>query len=122
MRELTKAEEQIMLILWELKEAIVKDVIDKMEPPKPAYNTVSTVIRVLEGKGFLDHKAIGNTHIYFPTISEEQYKHFAFDKVMTNYFENSYESLVSFLVNEKKMDISQLDEIIAIAEQLKNKK
>lgn len=122
MRELTKAEEQVMLILWELKEAIVKDVIDKMEPPKPAYNTVSTVIRVLEGKGFLDHKAIGNTHIYFPIISEEQYKHFAFDKVMNNYFENSYESLVSFLVNEKKMDMSQLDEIIAIAEQLKNKK
>ncbi|WAC40619.1 BlaI/MecI/CopY family transcriptional regulator [Pedobacter sp. SL55] len=122
MRELTKAEEQIMLILWELKEAIVKEVIDKMDPPKPAYNTVSTVIRVLEGKGFVDHKAVGNTHIYFPTISEEQYKHFAFDKVMNNYFENSYESLVSFLVNEKKMDMAQLDEIIAIAEQLKNKK
>ncbi|MGV3545845.1 MAG: BlaI/MecI/CopY family transcriptional regulator [Pedobacter sp.] len=122
MRELTKAEEQVMLILWELKEAIVKDVIDKMEPPKPAYNTVSTVIRVLEGKGFVDHKAIGNTHIYFPIVSEEQYKHFAFDKVMNNYFENSYESLVSFLVKEKKMDMAQLDEIIAIAEQLKNKK
>ncbi len=122
MRELTKAEEQVMLILWELKEAIVKDVIDKMEPPKPAYNTVSTVIRVLEGKGFVDHKAIGNTHVYYPIISEEQYKHFAFDKVMNNYFENSYESLVSFLVNEKKMDMAQLDEIIAIAEQLKNKK
>lgn len=122
MRELTKAEEQIMLILWELKEAIVKDVIDRMEAPKPAYNTVSTVIRVLEGKGFIDHKAIGNTHIYFPIITEEQYKHFAFDKVLNNYFENSYESLVSFLVKEKNMDVSQLDEIIALAEQLKNKK
>lgn len=122
MRELTKAEEQIMLILWELKEGVVKDVIDRIAPPKPAYNTVSTVIRVLEGKGFLDHKAIGNTHIYFPIVSEEQYKHFAFDKVMSNYFENSYQSLVSFLVKEKKMDLSQLDEIIALAEQLKHKK
>lgn len=122
MRELTKAEEQIMLILWELKEVMVKEVIDKMEPPKPAYNTVSTVIRVLEGKGFVAHKAIGNTHIYFPLISEEQYRHFAFDKVMNNYFENSYESLVSFLVKEKNMDMAQLDEIIALAEQLKNKK
>jgi len=122
MRELTKAEEQVMLILWELKEAIVKDVIDRMEEPKPAYNTVSTVIRVLEGKGFIDHKAIGNTHIYFPMITEEQYKHFAFDKVLNNYFENSYESLVSFLVKEKNMDVAQLDEIIALAEQLKNKK
>jgi len=122
MRELTKAEEQVMLILWELKEAIVKDVIDRMEEPKPAYNTVSTVIRVLEGKGFIDHKAFGNTHVYFPIITEEQYKHFAFDKVLNNYFENSYESLVSFLVKEKNMDVSQLDEIIALAEQLKNKK
>jgi len=122
MRELTKAEEQVMLILWEMKEGLVKDVIDKMESPKPAYNTVSTVIRVLEGKGFISHNAIGNTHIYFPVISEEQYKHFAFDKVMNNYFENNYQSLVSFLVKEKNMDMEELDELIALAEKLKNKK
>ena len=122
MRELTKAEEQVMLILWEIKEGIVKDVIDKMDPPKPAYNTVSTVIRVLETKGFIDHKAVGNTYIYFPTITEEQYKHFAFDKVMNNYFENNYQSLVSFLVKEKNMDLQELDDLIALAEQLKNKK
>lgn len=122
MRELTKAEEQVMLILWEMKEGLVKEVIEKMEPPKPAYNTVSTVIRVLEGKGFISHKAIGNTHIYFPIITEEQYKHFAFDKVMNNYFENNYQSLVSFLVKEKNMDMNELDELIALAENLKNKK
>ena len=122
MRELTKAEEQVMLILWEMKEGLVKEVIEKMEPPKPAYNTVSTVIRVLEGKGFISHKAIGNTHIYFPVITEEQYKHFAFDKVMNNYFENNYQSLVSFLVKEKNMDINELEELIALAENLKNKK
>jgi BlaI family penicillinase repressor len=122
MRELTKAEEQIMLILWEIKEGLVKDVIDKIQPPKPAYNTVSTVIRVLEGKGFIDHKAMGNIYIYFPLVTEEQYKHFAFDKVMTNYFENSYQSLVSFLVKEKNMDIEKLDELIKMAENLKKKK
>ncbi len=122
LRELTKAEEQVMLILWEMKEGLVKDVIDKMTPPKPAYNTVSTVIRVLEGKGFIDHKAIGNTYIYFPIITEEQYKHFAFDKVMNNYFENNYQSLVSFLVKEKNMDMEELDELIALAEKLKTKK
>ncbi|MGF1924011.1 MAG: BlaI/MecI/CopY family transcriptional regulator [Bacteroidia bacterium] len=122
LRELTKAEEQVMLILWEMKEGLVKDVIDKMEPPKPAYNTVSTVIRVLEGKGFIDHKAIGNTYIYFPIISEAEYKHFAFDKVMNNYFENNYQSLVSFLVKEKNMDMEELDELIALAEKLKTKK
>ncbi len=122
MRELTKAEEQVMLILWTVKEGLVRDVIEQMEPPKPAYNTVSTVIRVLENKGFIDHKAVGNTHIYFPIISEEQYKHFAFDKVMNNYFENNYQSLVSFLVKEKNMDMTELDELIALAENLKNKK
>jgi len=122
MRELTKAEEQVMLILWEMKEGLVKDVIQQMDPPKPAYNTVSTVIRVLEGKGFIDHKAVGNTYIYFPLITEEQYKHFALDKVMNNYFENSYQSLVSFLVNEKNMEMDDLDELIKLAEELKNKK
>lgn len=122
MRELTKAEEQVMLILWEIKEGVVKDVIDKMLPPKPAYNTVSTVIRVLENKGFISHRAIGNSHIYFPLISEEQYRHFAFDKVMNTYFENNYQSLVSFLVKEKNIDMEELDELIALAEQLKHKK
>ncbi|TDG36328.1 BlaI/MecI/CopY family transcriptional regulator [Pedobacter changchengzhani] len=122
LKELTKAEEQIMLILWEMEEALVKDVIEKMKEPKPAYNTVSTVIRVLEGKGFLDHKAIGNTYIYFPIIKEADYKRFALDKVMNNYFENSYESLVSFLVKDRNMDLNELDELIALAEKLKKDK
>lgn len=121
-KELTKAEEQIMLILWEMKEALVKDVIEKMNEPKPAYNTVSTVIRVLESKGFVDHKAIGNTYIYFPIIKEADYKRFALDKVMNNYFENSYESLVSFLVNDKKINNEELNELIQLAEKLKKDK
>jgi BlaI family penicillinase repressor len=119
MKELTKAEEQIMLILWDMGEALVKDVIEKMKEPKPAYNTVSTVIRVLEGKGFIDHKAIGNTYIYFPVIKEADYKKFALDKVMNNYFENSYESLVSFLVKDKIMSNGELTELIRLAEKLK---
>ena len=121
-KELTKAEEQIMLILWEMEEALVKDVIEKMNEPKPAYNTVSTVIRVLESKGFLDHKAIGNTYIYYPVVKEADYKRFALDKVMNNYFENSYESLVSFLVKEKSMSSEELNELIQLAEKLKQDK
>jgi len=121
-KELTKAEEQIMLILWQMEEALVKDVIEKMNEPKPAYNTVSTVIRVLEGKGFVDHKAIGNTYIYFPIIKEAEYKRFALEKVMNNYFENSYESLVSFLVKDKIMSNDELNEIIQLAEKLKKDK
>jgi len=121
-KELTKAEEQVMQLLWQLKEAIVKDIIERMPEPKPAYNTVSTVVRVLEGKGFIDHKAYGNSHVYFPLISEAQYRKFTFDKMMSNYFSDSYETLVSFIANEKKLDIKQLDELTKLIEDLKSKK
>lgn len=121
-KELTKAEEQVMRLLWQLNEAIVKDIIDHIPGPKPAYNTVSTVVRVLENKGFIGHKAYGNSHVYFPLISEAEYKQFTFDKMMTNYFSNSYQSLVSFIANEKKLDIQQLDELTRLIEDIKNKK
>src|ERR1700712_4286107 len=122
LKELTKAEEQIMQILWLLKEGIVKDILEKIPEPKPAYNTVSTVIRVLEGKGFIDHKAYGNSHVYYPLISEDQYKKFTFDKMMKNYFSNSYQSLVSFIVDEKKISVKELDELTSLIDKLKNKK
>ena len=120
-KELTKAEEQVMQLLWQLTEAVVKDIIELMPDPKPAYNTVSTVVRVLEGKGFIGHKAYGNSHVYFALISEEQYKKFTFDKMMNSYFSNSYKSLVSFIANEKKLDIQQLDELTQLIEDLKRK-
>jgi len=121
-KELTKAEEQVMQLLWQLKEAIVKDIIELMPDPKPAYNTVSTVVRVLEGKGFIDHKAYGNSHVYFAVISEVQYKKFTFDKMMNSYFDNSYKSLVSFIADEKKLGIKELDELTALLDNLKNKR
>lgn len=122
MKELTKAEEQVMQILWQLKEAIVKQILDKMtDDPKPAYNTVSTVVRVLESKGFVDHKAYGNSHVYFPIVSEEDYKKFAFDKVIKSYFNNSYKTLVSYLVKEQKLNLSELAELILLAERSRNK-
>jgi predicted transcriptional regulator len=120
-KELTKAEEQVMQLLWQLNEAMVKDIIALMPEPKPAYNTVSTVVRVLEGKGFINHKAYGNSHVYFPLITEAQYKKFTFDKMMANYFSNSYESLVSFIANEKKLNLHQLDELTKLIENLKQK-
>jgi len=120
-KELTKAEEQIMQILWQLNEAIVKDIIEQIPEPKPAYNTVSTVVRVLEGKGFVDHKAYGNSHVYFPIISEAEYKKFTFDKMMKSYFNDSYKSLVSFIADEKKLDINELDELTKLIDNLKTK-
>src|SRR5476651_1564614 len=121
-KELTKAEEQIMQILWQLNEAIVKDILDKIPEPKPAYNTVATVVRVLEGKGFIDHKAYGNSYVYFATVAEADYRKFTFDKMMNSYFSNSYHSLVSFLVKEKNLSIEELQALTQLAEELKNKK
>jgi BlaI family penicillinase repressor len=122
LKELTKAEEQIMQILWQLNEGIVKDIIEKLPEPKPAYNTVSTVVRVLEGKGFIDHKAYGNSHVYFPLITEDAYKKFTFDKLMNNYFDNSYKSLVSFIADEKNLGLKELDELTELINKLKTKK
>jgi BlaI family penicillinase repressor len=122
LKELTKAEEQIMQILWQLKEGIVKDILEKIPEPKPAYNTVSTVVRVLEGKGFIDHKAYGNSHVYFPLISEDDYKKFTFDKLMSNYFDNSYKSLVSFIADEKDLGLKELDELTELINKLKSRK
>ena len=96
MKELTSAEEQVMQILWSLNEAFVNDIIEKMPEPKPAYNTVSTIIRILETKGFVNHKAFGKTHQYFPLISKEEYTKGFFSGVMKKYFSNSYTNLVSF--------------------------
>ncbi len=118
MKELTKAEEQVMRILWKLKEGIVKDILDMMPEPKPAYSTVSTVVRVLQTKGFIKHKAYGNSHVYFPAIEEKDYKNFAIDKIMDGFFDNSYHDLVSFLVNEKKMTADDVKEMTKMVEQL----
>jgi BlaI family transcriptional regulator, penicillinase repressor len=121
-KELTKAEEQVMQILWQLNEAIVKDILEEMPEPKPAYNTVSTVVRVLESKGFIDHKAYGNSHVYFPLVHETDYKKFTFDKMMKNYFSNSYQSLVSFIADEKNLGLKELDELTELLDNLKNKR
>ncbi len=120
-KELTKAEEQIMQVVWNLGKGFVKDVIDQLPEPKPAYNTVSTIIRILETKGFIDHKAFGKSHRYFPIISKEEYKSFATDKLLNGYFSNSVENMFSFFVKEKKLDLKEADEILKLIEKLKNK-
>lgn len=120
-KELTKAEEQIMQVVWNLKKAFVKQVIDELPEPKPAYNTVSTIIRILETKGFIGHEAFGKSHQYCPLISREEYKSYATGKLLNNYFGNSVESMFSFFVKEKKIDLQEADEIMKLIEKLKNK-
>ncbi|RYY37519.1 MAG: BlaI/MecI/CopY family transcriptional regulator [Sphingobacteriaceae bacterium] len=120
-KELTRAEEQIMQVLWQLEKAYVKDVIEELPEPKPAYNTVSTIIRILETKGFVGHTAYGKSHEYHPIISKEQYQEFASDKLLSGYFDNSVNSMLSFFVKQEKIDLKEADEIMKLIEKLKNK-
>ncbi|GIV35994.1 MAG: transcriptional regulator [Cyclobacteriaceae bacterium] len=112
MRELTKAEDQVMQVLWKLKRAFVKDIIAHLPPPRPAYTTVSTIIRILEQKGFVGHKAYGKTHEYFPLVSRESYTRFYLNEVINGYFEGSIQNLVSFFVKEKKLSEKHLNELL----------
>ena len=112
MKELTKAEEQIMQELWLLEKAFVKEIVDKLPEPKPAYNTVSTIVRILEKKGFIDHYAYGKTHQYFPLISKTDYTKSYFKNFLSGYFSNSFQQMVSFFAKEDKMTLSELDKIV----------
>jgi BlaI family transcriptional regulator, penicillinase repressor len=115
-RELTRAEEQIMQILWNLEKALVHDVLEKLPSPKPAYNTVSTIIRILEQKGFVGHKAYGRTYEYYPLITKKEYTKTYFRNFVANYFGNSYKSLASFFTSEEKLSIHELEEIRELME------
>lgn len=122
MKELTKAENQIMQILWKLKKAFVKDIVDQLPNPKPAYNTVSTIVRILEKKGFVGYTAYGKTHEYYPLVGKEQYTHFYLNNLVKGYFGGSFQSLVSFFASENKMDVQDIDLLVKQLEELKNKK
>ena len=121
MKELTKAEEQVMQVLWELEKAFVNDILTRFPDPKPAYNTISTIVRILEKKGFVSHKAYGKTHEYFPNISKKEYTSRFFNGFMKNYFSNSYQALASFLTSDKNVSVKELEEMKALMEKEINK-
>ena len=112
MKELTKAEEQIMQILWDLEKGFVKDIVERFPEPKPAYNTVSTIVRILEQKGFVDHTAYGKTHEYFPLVGKSDYTRTFMKNFMRNYFSGSFREMVSFFAKEDNLTISELEELI----------
>jgi predicted transcriptional regulator len=122
MKELTKAEDQIMQILWKLKKAFVKDIVDQLPNPKPAYNTVSTIVRILEKKVFVGYTAYGKTHEYYPLIAKDKYTHFYLNNLVKGYFGGSFQSLVSFFASENKMDLQDIDLLVKQLEELKQKK
>jgi predicted transcriptional regulator len=121
MKELTKAEEQVMQYLWEMGGGYAKQVMEKYPEPKPAYNTVSTIIRILESKGFIRHQADGKRHRYFPVISKEDYRNFATEKMVEGYYDGSPSKLLSHFVKGGEMDTRELDDLLKLIEEAKKK-
>jgi BlaI family transcriptional regulator, penicillinase repressor len=123
MKTLTKAEEQVMQILWRLKEGIVKDVVDKFDDPKPAYTTVATVLKVLENKGFVSCRKIGNINLFSPAIGKKDYANTQFSSFLKDYFSGSFPKLATFFARENNLSIDELEDMIRIAQnELKNEK
>ena len=116
MQKLTNKEEETMHILWKLEKAFVKDVLAEMKEDKPHYNTLSTIIRNLEEKGYVGYNAFGKTHQYYPIVSKEAYKKRFMNAAIENYFNSSYKNVVSFFAKEEKISVDELKEIIALIE------
>ena len=112
--KLTKAEEQVMQILWDLGEGLVKDVRDRLPEPRPARNTVSTVVRVLEKKGYVTHKAFSNVHLYYPLVTKSEYSKKQLFGLLEGYFDNSFPAMASFFAREKDLSMKELDELLAV--------
>src|SRR6056297_2355929 len=121
MKKLTKAEEEIMQVLWEQGSGFVKDIQARLDKD-PAYNTVSTIVRILEDKGFVGHKARGRAHEYFPMISKEAYKREFMKGFLNNYFRNSWKEMVSFFNKNEDIDLAELEEMQAMIQSEINKK
>lgn len=115
-KELTKAELSIMQIMWEIGDGFVNDVIEKLPSPKPAYNTVSTIIRILEKKGFVDHRSYGKTYQYFPVVKREEYIERYMGGVLDSFFSNSLSNLVSFFSKKETLTLEETDKILKILE------
>lgn len=121
MKQLTKAEEQIMQILWKLEKAFIKDVMVYLPEPKPAYNTVSTIVRIMEKKGFVGYKAYGKTHEYFPLVSKPEYTKKFLRGFVKDYFSNSYKQMVSFFAKDEKLSLTEMEEMRKLIEEEINK-
>ena len=119
MNKLTRKEEELMMILWEIGKGFVKDMLEQYPEPKPHYNTVSTLVRVLQEKGFIDHRQFGNTHEYYPLVSKEEYRRHFIKYVIQDYFNNSYEDVVAYFVEEKNLKTEELEGIIRMMKQKK---
>jgi BlaI family penicillinase repressor len=114
MQKLAKREEQIMQACWHLEKAFIKDIIAELPEPKPHYNSVATMVRILEEKGFLDHETFGNTFRYYPVVSKDQYQKHAFDDMVKQYFNNSYPSMLAYFAKEQKISKEEINDLLEI--------
>ena len=114
MQKLAKREEQIMQACWHLGKAFIKEIITELPDPKPHYNSVATMVRILEDKGFLGHETFGNTFQYYPVVSKEQYQNHAFDDIVKQYFNNSYPRMLAYFAKEQKISPEELNEIMEL--------
>ena len=121
MQKLAKREEQIMQALWHLEKAFVKEIIAALPEPKPHYNTVSTMVRILADKGFIGHTAFGKTHQYYPLISREEYQKTAVGDVLGKYFDNSYSKMVAYFAQEENISEQELEDILDMIRKNKSK-
>lgn len=123
MKELTRAEEQVMQILWKIGKGPVTELLNYMPEPKPAYNTVSTIIRILEKKGFVDHEASGKSYNYFPIVSKKDYSKHSLTQLVKGYFSNSYKQMVSFFSEDDNLTLKDLEEMRSVIDRkIQNKK
>ncbi|TYB79079.1 BlaI/MecI/CopY family transcriptional regulator [Bizionia myxarmorum] len=111
-KQLTKAEEEIMQVLWHLEKAAVKDIIVELPEPKPAYNTVSTIVRILESKGFVDYEKQGKGHVYFPKVKKQDYSNQSINSLVDNYFQGSFKSMVSFFMKKNDISLQELESVL----------
>lgn len=120
--ELTKAEEQVMQIMWKIKKGFVRDVLEHFDEPKPAYTTVATIVKILEKKGFVSHESIGNAHQFFPVISKDDYSKTHVNSIFKKYFKSSIKDVVSFFADNNKVNVDDIEDAIKHLKELKDKK
>jgi predicted transcriptional regulator len=122
MTTLTKAEEKIMKILWKIEKGFINDILEQFPNPKPPYNSVSTIVRVLVKKEIIAFKKYGNTYEYFPLISKEEYRKSQMGSLIKDYYNNSLKQVVNFFSESKNLDIDEVDEVMKMLTEIKNKK
>lgn len=119
MTKLAKREEQIMNVFWDLNKAFIKEIIPHLDEPKPHYNSVATMVKILEDKGFLAHESVGNVYHYYPIISREDYQKHAMKDIVSQYFDNSYPRMLAFFAKEQNLSEAELNEILHIIKKKK---